>query len=319
MSVVPAASLAPASATSGLSWNPVTDAQTMLGYHFMLNALRAGTIVAVVAGAIGYVMVLRRQAFAGHTLSVIGFPGAAGATLLGIGPAAGYFGFCVAGALVIAALPASTRAGVGSGGSPEESAGIGTVQAVALASGFLFVGLYRGFLTGLNNLLFGTITGITDTQVLILLVAGGLCVIALGATARPLIFASVDPAVAAATGVPVRALSVGFLALLGIAAAGTSQVTGSLLVFALLVAPAAAAARVSASPAAGFAWSVGIALVVTWVGETMAFFSPFPIGFWVTSVGFAAFLLATAYRRLADHAGTPLGLHPAAGPAGGRA
>ena len=287
---------------SGFSWNLVDDVRLMLSFHFMLNAIRAGTIVAVVAGAIGYLMVLRRQSFAGHTLSVIGFPGAAGATWLGLSAGWGYFGFCIGGALVIAALPGGGRAS-GPGGHGEESAGIGTVQAFALACGFLFVSLYNGFLSGLNNLLFGSITGITDNQVLILLIAGVGALIALTVLGRPLLFATIDPAVAAARGVPVRALGVGFLVLLGVAAAGTSQVTGSLLVFALLVAPAAAATRLTARPGPGLILSVVIALLVTWLGEAIAFFSPFPIGFWVTTLGFAAFLAASAYRAAADRYG----------------
>jgi len=289
--------------TGGLSWNLVEDVRQMLSFHFMLNALRAGTIVAVVAGAVGYFMVLRRQSFAGHTLAVIGFPGAAGATWLGISPVLGYFGFCIAGALVIAALPGGGRANAGLGGYGEESAVIGTVQAFALACGFLFVSLYKGFLSGLNNLLFGTIIGVTDDQVATLFIAGGLVLVVLTVLARTLLFASVDPAVARARGVPVRLVAAGFLVLLGVAAAGTSQVTGSLLVFALLVAPAATAARLTARPALGAALSVLIALVVTWAGEGIAFFSPYPIGFWVTTPAFGAFLLATAYRALADRAG----------------
>lgn len=286
---------------TGPSWNLVDDVRVLLSFHFMLNALRAGTVVAVVAGAVGYLMVLRRQSFAGHTLSVIGFPGAAGATWLGLSTGWGYFGFCIGGALVIAALPGAGRAGSGLGGYGEESAGVGTVQAFALASGFLFVSLYKGFLSGLNNLLFGTITGIADDQVLVLLVAGGACLAVLTVLGRPLLFATIDPVAAAARGVPVRVLGVGFLVLLGIAAAGTSQVTGSLLVFALLVAPAAAATRLTARPGLGLVLSVSIGLLVTWLGEAIAFFSPYPIGFWVTTLGFAAFLAAAAYRTMAEH------------------
>ena len=201
--------------STGLSWNLVDDVRQLLSYHFMLNALRAGTVVAVVAGAIGWFMVLRRQSFVGHTLAVIGFPGAAGATLIGLNPAFGYFGFCIAGALIIAALPGGGRANAGLGGYGEESAVIGTVQGFALAGGLLFVSLYKGFLSGLNNLLFGTITGVTDDQVLVLLVAGGACLLVLAVLARPLLFASIDPDVARGSGVPVRALSSGFLILLG--------------------------------------------------------------------------------------------------------
>jgi zinc/manganese transport system permease protein len=286
-----------------LSWNLVEDVRQLLSYHFMLNALRAGTIVAVVCGAIGYFMVLRRQSFVGHTLAVIGFPGAAGATWLGISTAFGYYGFCVTGALIIAALPGGGRSGDGVGGSGEESAVVGTVQGFALACGFLFVSLYKGFLSGLNNLLFGTITGVADHQVLVLLIAGLGCLIALVAMARPLLFASIDPDVARARGVPVRLVSAAFLVLLAIAAAGASQITGSLLVFALLVAPAATAARLTARPLVGVAIAVGVAVLVTWLGEALAFFSPYPIGFWVTTLAFGAYLIAGGYRLAVDRLG----------------
>jgi zinc/manganese transport system permease protein len=285
---------------SGLTWNLIDDVRQLLSYHFMLNALRAGTIVAVVSATIGYFMVLRRQSFVGHTLAVIGFPGAAGATWLGVSTSFGYFGFCIAGALIIAALPGGGRAAGGNGGSSEESAVIGTVQGFALACGFLFVSLYKGFLSGLNNLLFGTITGVSDTQVVVLAVAGAGCLLALAALARPLLFATVDPDVARAKGVPVRLVGAGFLVLLGVAAAGASQITGSLLVFALLVAPAAAASRLTARPAAGLLLSVVIALAVTWLGEAIAYFSPYPIGFWVTTLAFGVFLVASGYRSLLD-------------------
>ena len=300
-----------------MTWNLVADVQQMLSYHFMLNALRAGTIVAVVAGAVGYVMVLRGQSFAGHTLATIGFPGAAGATWLGIDVAVGYFGFCIAGALVIALLPGARRLGSGLGGYGEESAGIGTVQALALASGFLFVSLYRGFLSGLNNLLFGTITGVSDAQVLILLVAGIGCLVVLVALGRPLLFATIDPGVARARGIPVRLLDVAFLVLLGIVTAGCSQVTGSLLVFALLVTPAAAATRLCARPAAAVVLSVVLAVLVTWVGETIAFFSPYPIGFWVTTLAFTVYLLVIAYRSRLDRRDRQRGPEPRRVPAGG--
>lgn len=286
-----------------MSWNLVADVQQMLGFHFMLNALRAGTIVAVVAGAVGYLMVLRRQSFAGHTLATLGFPGAAGAVWLGAGAAIGYFGFCIAGALIIGLLPGTRRPGSGLGGYGDESAAVGTVQAFASACGFLFVGLYEGYLSGLNNLLFGTITGVSDSQVLLLLVAGVVCLVVLVALGRPLLFATVDPDVARVHGVPIRVVGVAFLVLLGIATAGTSQVTGSLLVFALLVAPAATATRLTARPAAGAVLSVALALLVTWCGETIAFFSPYPIGFWVTTLAFGVYVVATACRAGLEHRG----------------
>ena len=286
--------------SAGFSLNVVDDVRLLLSYHFMLNAMRAGTIVATVCGAIGYFMVLRRQSFVGHTLAMIGFPGAAGAVWLGVSTTVGYFGVCIAGALVIAALPRGGTAAGTVGGSGDESAVVGTVQGFALACGFLFVSLYKGFLSGVNNLLFGTITGVADSQVITLLVAGAGCLVVLALIARPLLFASVDPDVARARGVPVRVVGAAFLVLLGVAAAGASQITGSLLIFALLVAPAAAASRLTARPALGVALSIVIAVLVTWLGEAIAFFSPYPIGFWVTTLAFGAYLLASGTRGLID-------------------
>jgi len=281
------------------SWNLSWDVQTMFSYPFMVNAFRAGTIVAVIAAAIGWFMVLRRQSFAGHTLALVGFPGAAAATWLGVATGYGYFSFCVAGALVIAALPQRT----GRTSSGEQSAVIGTVQAFALASGYLFVSLYKGFLSGMTNLLFGTIVGVTNGQVLVLLVSAVPCLAVLIAIGRPLLFASVDPDLARTRAVPVDAISALFLVLLGVAAAGTSQVTGSLLVFALLVAPAATAHKLTARPSVGIAVSIAVAPMATGVGETLAFSTVYPIGFWATSVSFAAYLTACLWRGLADRAG----------------
>jgi zinc/manganese transport system permease protein len=278
------------------TWNLLHDLRQMMAYPFMVNAVRAGTIVAVVAGAVGWVMVLRRESFAGHTLAVVGFPGAAAATWLGISAGYGYFAACVGAALVIAALPSSAR----SHGTGEQPAIIGTVQAFALATGMLFVSLYQGFLSGLTNLLFGTIAGITDDQVTLLVAAAVPCLLLLTLLGRPLIWASVDAETAAAQGVPIRLVGAAFVLLLGVAAAGTSQVTGSLLVFALLVAPAAAAHQLTSHPGIGIAVSIAIALTVTWVGMGFAFFSSYPIGFWVSSFAFGCYLVCGGYRAAVD-------------------
>jgi len=284
--------MAVAAAGAHATWNLLDDVRQLFEFPFMVNAFRAGTIVAIVAGAIGWFMVLRRQAFAGHTLALVGFPGAAGAVWLGISATWGFFGFCVGAALLIAWL----RPERGEGYS-EESAGIGVVQAFALASGLLFVSLYRGFLNGINALLFGSFLGITEGQVLVLLVVGVTALAALALVGRPLLFASIDPDVAAARGVRVRALSVLFLVLLGLTVAEVSQITGTLLVFALLVMPPATAQLLSARPAVGMAITVVVGLVVTWVGLAVAYFTPYPIGFFVTTFAFAAYVAAAALRH----------------------
>jgi zinc/manganese transport system permease protein len=268
-------------------------------YPFMVNAILAGTIVSVMAGLMGWFMVLRRQTFAGHAVAVVGFPGAAGATLVGLGAAWGYFGFCVLAALVIALMPRASGAT-----RSEESAVTGTVQTFALACGFLFMSLYEGNLSGVNALLFGSFLGITAEQVVVLLVICVASAVVLAFIARPLLFASVDGEVAAAAGVPVRGLSVAFLLLLGVTVAGAVQITGTLLVFGLLVAPAAAAQAITSRPGPSLALSVGLALATTWSALYMAFWWPYPLGFFVTSIAFAVYVMARVYAAARDRAHT---------------
>ena len=146
--------------STGFSWNLLADFRQMWAFPFMVNAFRAGTIVAVVAGLIGWFMVLRRQTFAGHTLCGGGVPRRGGRhPASGSAPPYGYFAFCVAAAVLIAA---ATRGARSAGGQAAESALTGTVQAFALACGLLFVALYKGFLNGTTALLFGSFLGITD-------------------------------------------------------------------------------------------------------------------------------------------------------------
>jgi zinc/manganese transport system permease protein len=271
------------------SWNLIADIRDMWSAAFMVNAYRAGTIVAVLAAVVGWFMVLRRQSFAGHTLALVGFPGAAAAVWLGIGLAYGYFTFCLAAALVIAAL-----AQRGGRGYTEQSAVIGTVQSFALASGMLFVALYKGFLNGTNALLFGSFLGITTGQVTTLALVAVVVLALLAVIGRPLLFASIDSDVAAAHGVPTRVLGTAFLLLLGASAAEVSQITGALLVFALLVLPPATAQLIAPRPVRSLALSILLALVTVWVALFIAYYSPYPIGFWLTTVAFGMYALTSA-------------------------
>jgi zinc/manganese transport system permease protein len=283
-----------ATAAAGWSWNLSNDVRDMFSYPFMVNAFRAGTIVAVVAGAVGWFMVLRKQTFAGHTLSVAAFPGAAAATLVGVSASVGYFGFCLLAALVIAVASRPSRAQ----GFSAESAVVGTVQAFILASGYLFASLYKGLLNGLNNQLFGFTFGISDDQVVTLAIAGVLVLGALAVIGRPLFFASIDGDVAAARGVGVRVMGVAFLLLLGAAAAEASQITGALLVFALLVMPAAIAQRLTARPLAGIALALAVGVAVTWAGLTTSYYTSYPSGFCITTFAFAGFVLTRAVSTI---------------------
>ncbi|MFF3073427.1 metal ABC transporter permease [Kitasatospora sp. NPDC057904] len=247
----------------------MADFQDMWSYLYMVNAFRAGLIVAVVCAVVGWFMVLRRQTFAGHTLSVAAFPGAALAVLAGFSTTLGYFGFCIAAALVIAAL---NRKGREAGG--EESAVTGTVQAFALACGFLFISLYKGLLEGPTALLFGDFLGITTGQVVTLAMVGAVVLAVLAVIGRPLLFATLDEAVAAARGVPVRLLGFGFLALVGATAGEATQAVGSLLLLGLLAAPAGAAIRLTDRPFRALALSAALAVGEMWGGLLLSAAAP---------------------------------------------
>lgn len=255
-------------------------------FHFMQNAFGAGTLVALPAGAAGYFIVLRGQSFAAHMLSQVGFPGAAAGVLFHLSPVLGLIVFCVGAALGISAAGRSLETGRGA-----ESAAVGSILAFALGLGLFFFRLYRGSVQGVYGFLFGTILGITDRDVTVTLVASLLTLAALAVLARPLIFASVDPIVAEARGVPVRAVSIAFLLVVALSVAVTVQVIGTLLVFALLVAPGASALQLSARPLVALPLTMALSLALTWAGLAIAYYSGLPIGFLITTLAFAAYAL----------------------------
>jgi zinc/manganese transport system permease protein len=282
-----------------LTWDLPGDLHQLLRYPFMRNAFVAGAVAALMCGAIGWFAVLRGETYAAHTLATAAFPGASGAVYLGLAPLAGYFAFAVAGAGLIAWLSPPGRH------RERHSATVGAVQAMALALGFWFVSLYRGFLSGLSGFLFGSFLGVTRGDVLVLTATAVVALALLAVLGRPLLFASVDPRVAEAAGVPVRAVSLLYLILLGCAVAEASQFTGVLLVLALLVVPAATASALTARPAAGVFLSVALALGTVWTALAAAFFTNRPVGFWVTSVGFAGYVAARAVAAVRRRRGRP--------------
>jgi zinc/manganese transport system permease protein len=262
-------------------WNVFDDLAVLFHYAFMVHAFEAGTIVAIVAGAIGYFVVLRGSAFAAHALSHIGFAGATGAVVLGISPVFGLLAFTLASGATIGALGNRLRG---------RDVTIGIVLAWALGLGVLFISLYRGYASEAYAILFGQILGISTTDVAITLVAGIVTAAGLVAIYRPLLFSSVDEDLASAKGVPVTALSIAFMAILAVAVTEAVQVVGVLLIFALIVAPAAIAMRFTSRPPAAILAGVGLALVFTWLGLAIAYYSPHPVSFFITSLAFATYL-----------------------------
>lgn len=273
------------------SWNLVADVQQLFAYHFMQNAFLAGTFIALIAGAVGYFMVLRGQSFAGHTLANVGFAGAAGAVLLGWSPVVGMLVFCIGAALGIGMLgERHTQRQSGHG------VAIGTIQTFALGLGLLFVHLSSSYAAGIYAILFGAVLGISDRDVKVIALTTVVTLAGLVVISRPLLFASVEPDVAEARGVPVRLLSNAFLVLLAFAVAQAVQVVGVLLIFALLVTPAAIAQQISARPAVAVGLSVFLALIFTWAGLAVAYFTPYPVGFFITSFAFGTYGLVSLLR-----------------------
>jgi zinc/manganese transport system permease protein len=261
------------------SWNLFTDFWVMWQFPFMRNALEAGTVIAIVAGIIGYFVVLRRLAFATHALGHVGFSGAAGAVFLGVNPVLGLLAFTMSGATGMALLGrrAATR-----------DIEIGTVLAFMLGLGLLFLSLYKGYATEAYGILFGEVLGISAAGVVFTVEASLVVLAAVLLLYRRLLFASLDEEVAEAKGLPMLALGVMFMLLLAVAISIAVQVIGVLLIFALMVTPAAIAVRLTRSPLGAIVVSVLVAVFSVWLGLTVAFFSvnPYPASFFIVATSF---------------------------------
>lgn len=247
----------------------------MLDYDFMLNAFAASGIVAVLAGVVGYFLVLRGQTFAGHALSHVGFTGATGAVLLGISPIWGMVGFTLAAGILMGAL-GERLAG--------RDVAIGVILSLALGFGLLFLHFLTSYATQVTALLFGNVLGV-DAPMLGALAALALAsLVALGAIMRPLLFASLQPELAEAKGVSLKLVSMLFLAIAALAVAACTQIVGVLLVFTLMVGPAAAAQNLATRLSSGLALSATFALAQAWLGLTLAYYTDWPTSFWITAL-----------------------------------
>jgi zinc/manganese transport system permease protein len=260
----------------------------LLQQEFVQNALLAGTIVAIVTAVIGYFVVLRSQTFAGEALSHIGFAGATGAAVLGIGSLLGMAVFTLLAAMGMGTLGERLR------GRDIE---IGMVLSFALGLGTLFLSLYTQYATETVGVLFGSIFSVTHTDVLLTLVGGCVILLLLAALFRPLLFASIDPEVAQARGVPVRLLSILFLFLLAITIAEAVQVVGVLLVFALLVAPAATAKHLTSRPLTTVALAILLGLLFTWGGLLLSLAESWPVSFYIAALSALAYFAAVLVER----------------------
>jgi len=262
----------------------------MFEYDFMRTAFAASGVAAVLAGTVGFFLVLRGQTFAGHALSHVGFTGATGAVLFGLSPLAGLVGFTFV-------------AGVGMGLFGEKLAhrdvAIGMMLSLALGLGLLFLHFYTTGATQAAALLFGNVLGVDSSALMNLVVLAVLSLAALALIGRPLVFASLQADLAEARGVPLRFVSAAFLAIVAVAVAECAQIVGVLLVFTLMVGPAAAAMNLTRGVALAVALSAGLALAEAWGGLTLAFYTDWPTSFWITALSGIVFFGAAAARRFA--------------------
>lgn len=255
---------------------------------FMLNAWTVGTIVAITAGFIGFFVVIRGAAFAAHTLPMGAFPGAAAAALLGINP---YIGVLVFAALGVVGIGHLSRRG-----RPEVGTALCLVMLLGL--GALFLSMTREYSQEVFSLLFGEVLGASKNDILLVAVASAVAVATTLVLFRPLLLSSVFPQMAEAAGVSRNRMEIWFLSALALAAAVALPVVGALLVFSLMVGPAAVARSLADRPFQAALLSVAVALVVVWAAIALSYVTDWPIGFFVGGISALAYGLARAWPSL---------------------
>jgi zinc/manganese transport system permease protein len=283
--------------TAPFSPNLIDDVREILSYDFMQHGFVAGTFIALAAGLVGYFVVLRNEVFTSDALGHVAFTGGLGALLANVQLLLGVFGSTIAVAVGMGALGGRARG---------RDVAIGTVFAWVLGLGVLFLSLYttaRSASSGTAgiSILFGSILGLQATQTVIVSVAGIVTSVVLLLIARPLMFASIDPDVAAARGVPIRLVTAIFLILVGATVAEAVQAVGALLIFGLMVTPAAIAQRVTSRPYTALLLSGGLAILFVWMGLGLAFYISYPASFFITALAFGTYLaslLATRFGRM---------------------
>ena len=265
----------------------------MFAHEFMRNALIAGTFVGLACGLVGYFVVLRAQVFAGDALSHVAFTGAMAALVIGVEIRAGLFAATVLGGIVLGLLGDRARA---------DDVAIGSFFAWTLGLGVLFLSIFTtkssaGNGTGGVRVLFGSIFGLSTTDVRVSVGVASAASILLLAIARPLLFASLDPDVATARGVPVSGLGLGFLALVGLVAGQATQAVGALLLLGLLAAPAGAAHRLTTRPFHGLLVSGALSVGSVWLGLTLSYtFPTLPPSSMIVASAVGTYVLAVTAR-----------------------
>jgi zinc/manganese transport system permease protein len=268
----------------------------------MANTWIAASIVAVIAGMTGFFAVLRGETFAAHAIPNGAFAGAAGASLLGVNVIWGLAVVAIASALGIGALGSRARHDVVTA----------LTLVLMLGLGALFVSISNQYAQQAYSLLFGEVFGVSSADVPLIAALGALALAGIGLAFRPLMLTSAMPEVADARGVSVRGMEIYFLVVMALATSMTVPVVGALLMFSLMIGPAAAARSLTARPGLALALSVAIALVTVWISIALAYQTNWPLGFFVGVGGALFYLAGLAARSLAGLGGGTRRVRPAA-------
>jgi zinc/manganese transport system permease protein len=264
----------------------------------MLNTWITASVVAVIAGIIGFFAVLRGSTFAAHAIPNGAFAGAAGASLLGINVIWGLAVFALGGALGIGALGGEGRTALRKARNDVVTA---LLLVVMLGLGALFVSISSQYAEETYSLLFGEVFGVSQGEVLPIVGLGIAAAVAIGVAFRPLMLTSALPEVAEARGVSTRRVDLYFLIVMALATSMTVPVVGALLMFSLMIGPAAAARSVTARPGTALILSVLIALATVWLSIALSYQTNWPLGFFVGTIGAVFYLVGLAARTVAPH------------------
>jgi zinc/manganese transport system permease protein len=254
----------------------------LFAYDFMRNAFYAGTLAAIVSAIMGYFIVLRAQAFASHALSHIGFAGAAGAGLIGLSAPEGQLGLTLIAAICMGSM--GERAA-------KSDVAIGITLAFSLGLGILFLYFYSNYAGRAMSILFGDLLSVSPALLRTMFIYSILSIAGLLFLSKPLLFATLEPELAEAKGISLHLISILFLILVSIAITEASQVVGILLVFALLIGPAASAICCTRTFWKGLIVSILLGLMIVWSGLFLTYFTNWPASFWISTFSFLSYLL----------------------------
>ena len=260
----------------------------MFAYEFMRHALIAGTFAAIISGTVGYFVIMRNLSFASHALGHIGFAGASGALLVSLPP--------IVGQLILTLIAAIGIGALGDRISKNDMV-IGIILSFCLGLGTLFLHFYGGYAGQAMIILFGNLLGVSNQDLTLMMWATLLSLVAMSIISKKLLFASLEPELAEAKGMSLFWISIIFVVIMAIAVTIASQVVGVILVFTLVIGPAAIAIQWTQRFCTGVSLSAVLSILIVWIGLILSYMTDWPISFWISAIVFVMYLLSSLGAR----------------------